>query len=347
MIPLIKKEPWKDTREAYQESLEYLKGRQKGYIKSLQLPWKSWNDATTNGLEWHSTTVIGGRPASGKTLIKDQIIREAFKLNPTGDFRVLEFSFEMVGKVSAIREYTSVLSTPSVKKSYKYLCSADGILSDEDFQKCVAHAKEKVKYPVQLVEDQCTVNEFSDIVKAYMEKYHTMVTPEATANNPEPKPVKVYKNTIVSLDHSMLIKKASHEKDSLDTLYNLGLALTNLKRKYPIAFIVLSQLGRNIDTPERNEDGKYGNYILTSDIFGADALLQHADMLIGVNRPGARSIKFFGPERYIITDKDVLVIHFLKCRNGETGLSFFKAEFDRMMITETRTPDTQEKRIKI
>ena len=50
-------------------------------------------------------------------------------------------------------------------------------------------------------------------------------------------------------------------------------------------FICLSQLNRNIDNPERAIDGKYGNYILESDIFGSDAMLQHADTLIGLNNP--------------------------------------------------------------
>ena len=67
--------PWKSQREGFQQSLIYLKGRMEGLIKSIQTPWAKFNDATTDGLEWHSMIVIGGRPASGKTLIKDQIVR--------------------------------------------------------------------------------------------------------------------------------------------------------------------------------------------------------------------------------------------------------------------------------
>ena len=58
--------------------------------------------------------MIGGRPGSGKTLIKDQIIRESFALNPHDKFRVLEFQCEMVGRTSAIREFSSVTG-----KTYK------------------------------------------------------------------------------------------------------------------------------------------------------------------------------------------------------------------------------------
>ncbi len=155
-----------------------------------------------------------------------------------------------------------------------------------------------------------------------------------------------YKKCIVTLDHSLLLKKAPFEKDKYDTLYNLGEAITELKRKYPIAFIILSQLNRNIDTPERNEDGKYGNYILESDIFGSDALLQHADTLIGLNRPGKQKIRFYGPDRYVIENDKVLVMHFLKCRNGDNRMSFFKAEFEKMRVIEMETPAQQERRMK-
>ena len=124
--------------------------------------------------------------------------------------------------------------------------------------------------------------------------------------------------------------------------------LTTLKRRYPIAFIILSQLNRNIDSPERNEDGKYGNFILESDLFGADALLQHADTLIGLNRPGKQKITYYGVERYIInTDQTILAMHFIKSRNGGTGIAFFKTEFERMNIIEIPAPPQQVRKVRI
>lgn len=318
--------PWKSQRDGFLESLVYMKGRMDGLVKSLKTPWAKFNDATTDGLEWNSTIVIGGRPASGKTLIKDQIIREAFRLNPAEDFRVLEFSHEMLARVSAIREYSSVLG-----KSYKYLCSAGTKLSPGDLEQCHLYAKERVKYPIDVIEDPVTVNEFKEYIRLYMEE-HSIIKDEGK---------KIYKKTIITIDHTLLLKKASFEKDKFDMLYSLGEALTELKRVYPIIFIILSQLNRAIDSPERNEDGRYGNYILESDIFGADAMLQHADILIGLNRPGKQKIRFYGPDRYIIEDDKVLVMHFIKCRNGDARMSFFRAEFEKMKITEMDTPPQQ------
>jgi hypothetical protein len=237
----------------------------------------------------------------------------------------------MIARTSAIREYSSVLGKP-----YKYLCSAAGTITDEDLQVCYNYAKERVQYPIDIVEDPCTVNEFKEIIKDYMEYY---------AESDEDGE-KAFKRTIITLDHSLLLKKAPFEKDKYDTLYNLGEALTELKRKYPIAFIILSQLNRSIDNPERSEDGKYGNYILESDLFGADALLQHADTLVGINRPGKQKIRLYGPDRFIIEDDKVLVMHFIKCRNGDARMSFFRAEFEKMKIVEIATPPQQERKIK-
>jgi replicative DNA helicase len=324
------KKKWNSQREGFQDSLKYLQGRMHGHIKSLRTPWPKFNDATTDGIEWNTLTVIGGRPASGKTLIAEQIVRESFPLNPGENFRVLQFQFEMLARTSAIREYSSVIG-----RSYKYLCSADGKLSDADLQRCYDYAKEKIKYPIDVVETPCTIEEFKEIVRDYMlsnasyDSEGNMITPKV----------------LITIDHSLLFKKASYEKDKHDMLNNLGEALTLLKRQYSLSFIVLSQLNRNIDNPERSEEGKYGNYVLESDLFGADALLQHADTVIGINRPAKQKIRFYGPDRYVIEDDRVIVLHFLKCRNGDTRLSFFRAEFEKMKIVEMITPPQQEKRL--
>lgn len=322
---------WKSQKDGFQEALRYMLGRRDGVITSFKTPWQKMNDATTDGLEWGSLTVIGGRPGTGKTLVKDQLIRDGIKLNCTTEeydsarfpFRVLEFQFEMVNKVSAMREFSAIIG-----KSYKYICSAGERISDDDLYKCRDYSRKRILYPIDIVDNPCTVNEIKDVITEYM-KYHAQEHEDGTIT---------YKNTIVTLDHSMLIKKDKHEKDKYDMLYNFGEAVTELKRKFPICFIILSQLNRNVDSPERNVEGSYGNYILDSDIFGADALLQHADTVIGLNRPGQRKLSVYGPERFIIDNDKVLVMHYLKCRNGETGLSFFNAEYDKMRIVEYKSP---------
>lgn len=314
-------QPWKSRKEGFQKALEYIKGRADGKITSILTPWAKFNDATTNGIEWNTLTVIAGRPGSFKTGLKDQIIREAFALNKNQNFRVLEFSFEMIMQTSCLRDFSSVLG-----KSYKYLCSAENNkVTKQEMLECYNLAKLKAPLPIDIVEDPCTVNEMREIIESYITEYKTP--------------------TIITIDHSVLLKKQPY-KDKLEMLYSFGEMITEVKRKFPVTFIVLSQLNRSIESPERNEEGKYGNYILDSDIFGGDALLQHADLLVGLNRPAKQKIRFYGPDRYIIEDDTVLVMHFLKCRNGDNRMSFFRAEFDKMRVSEMETPPVAEKRVK-
>lgn len=326
---------WSSQKQAYQKALSYVHARQQGTITSFKTPWKKVDDAGVNGLEWQSMTVIGGRPGTGKTLIKDQMIREGFENNKGQNMRVLEFQFEMVARASKVREFCAVLGKP-----YKYICSAyeHNKLSKEDFDKLHEYSKQAVnidKYPVDIVETPCEVTMFEKIIESYMEK-HSQILDEKT---------KVYTNTVITIDHSLLFKLSKAHKNKTDMLYDLGETVTSLKRRFPIAFIILSQLGRHVESPERNENGKYGNYILETDIFGGDALMQHADMVIGINRPAMKFIEYYGPDRYIIADDTVLVFHFLKTRTGDTRMSFFKAEFDKMRVTEMSTPGVQQKRI--
>lgn len=315
-----KEEAWVGQYAAFNEALKYMYRRQTGEEKSIYTPWPKFNDATTDGLEWNTLTVIGGRPGSGKTLIKDQIVRESFILNPADDFRVLEFQFEMVGRTSAIREFSSITG-----KTYKELCSAGSKLKTDVLNKCHEYAKGRVKHPVDIVSKPMTVNQMREQVDMYMNMHKGT-------------------NTIITLDHTMLVKRAPYQNSSLDMLFELGEFFTQTKREYPCLFVVISQLNRNIDNPDRSIDGKYGNYVLESDIFGSDAMLQHADTLIGINRPAKQKIRYYGPDRYIIEDDRTLVLHFLKARNGDARMSFFKAKFEQMEIAEMNTPAQQERR---
>ena len=292
--------------------------RKSGEETSIITPWSKFNDAGINGIEWNTLIVIGARPGSGKTLLKDQIVRESFNLNPSEDFRVLEFNFEMLPKTSAIRDFSSITG-----KTYKELLSANSKVSDNIIKYCVDYAKKRIQLPIDTIYKSVTISELINQIDRYME-YHKG------------------KKTIITLDHTLLIKKdAKHGNSFMPMLFELGEAFTHIKRTYPCTIIALSQLNRNVDNPDRAIDGKYGNYILTSDIFGSDAMLQHADMLIGMNRPAQQKIKFYGPQRYIIKDDRTLVFHFLKVRNGDPRMSFFKAVFEKMEIHEMETPDTQ------
>lgn len=325
---------WKPHGLAYKEAIQYMRNRQQGLVTSFKTPWSKINDAAIGGIEFHSITVIGARPGGGKTLFKDQLVREGFEINSGMSVRVLDFSLEMVGRNSKLREFSAY-----TKKTYKHLCSAEseGVVVDESIiELCKKIASKNSKYPIDVIDSPMEVKQFKAEIIEYC-KHYIIRHDTVTDKNGNVKRVPVYSNVIVTLDHSVLLKK-SKGQSTLDMLNELGETCTELKKMFPIAFIILSQLNRDVQNPVRCENGKYGNYILESDIFGADALLQHTDLLICLDRPALRHITEYGPEKYLIEDDTVLIAHVLKTRTGDTRMSFLRAEFYHMLISDMTTP---------
>jgi len=281
----------------------------------------NFNNAFCDGLEWRTITVVGARPGTGKTLFMEQLVNDVIKINPDQKFRILKFQFEMLDETNGIRKLSM-----NVGSDYNTLMSKEKPVDKSIFQKCVDFYESTEQYDlVDVVYDPCTVDEMCATIHAYMEKH---------------KSEDGFTNTLVTIDHSALFKVGKGQKDKFEMLYGLGEALTEMKKRFPVAFLVLSQLNRNVETIERAKDGTYGNYILDSDLYGSDALLQHADVVLGINRPANRRLKFYGPEKYIINDPDLLVFHILKSRNGFMGMNFFKLDRDVMRIMEVDPPPT-------
>lgn len=307
-------------RDALRKALLKMKARRSGELKSLKSSWPKFNDAFCDGLEWRTITVVGARPGTGKTLFMEQLISDIIEENKDHKFRVLKFQFEMLDETNGIRKLS--LNTAS---DYNTLMSKGEPVDKDLYLRCVQYYEQTAETDViDVVYDPCTVDEMCATIHYYMEAHK-----DEQGN---------YTNALVTIDHSALLKVGKGQKDKFEVLYALGEALTYMKKHYPVAFLVLSQLNRNIDNPDRSKDGDYGNYVLDSDLFGADALLQHADVVLGINKPSIRKIRFYGPERFIVNDEDLLAFHFLKSRNGTTRLSFFKLDRENMRIIEIETP---------
>ena len=314
-------------RDALRKALTKIAARSRGEIKSLRSAWPKFNDAFCDGLEWRTITVVGARPGTGKTLFMEQLISDIIEYNTDQEFRVLKFQMEMVDETSGIRKLS--LNTGA---DYNTLMSRSQKIDKALFNKCLHYynATETTDI-IDVIYDACTVDEMCATIRYQMEK-HKKIDGSFT-------------NMLVAIDHSALFKNGRGQKDKFEMLGALGEALTMMKKRYPVAFVVLSQLNRNIDDPKRAIDGDYGNYVLDSDIYGSDALLQHADVVMGINKPSIRKIRQYGPDRYIISDEDTLVFHFLKSRNGTTRISFFKLDRDTMRIVEISTPACATKKV--
>ena len=314
-------------RDALRKALTKIAARSRGEIKSLRSAWPKFNDAFCDGLEWRTITVVGARPGTGKTLFMEQLISDIIEYNADQEFRILKFQMEMVDETSGIRKLS--LNTGA---DYNTLMSKSQKIDKALFNKCLHYynATETTDI-IDVIYDACTVDEMCATIRYQMEKHRRA---DGT-----------FVNMLVAIDHSALFKNGKGQKDKFEMLGALGEALTMMKKKYPVAFVVLSQLNRNIDDPKRAIDGDYGNYVLDSDIYGSDALLQHADVVMGINKPSIRKIRQYGPDRYIISDEDTLVFHFLKSRNGTTRISFFKLDRDTMRIVEISTPACATKKV--
>jgi hypothetical protein len=204
------------------------------------------------------------------------------------------------------------------------LTSVSGVMSDEDYAAAHRYCQENKYREIYTWERPLTVEKMREkIFEFYAAKEKKM---------------------IITIDHSLLLKKSASEKENKDILYNLGYMLAETRRQLPVIFIVLSQLNREIESAERVKNANIGNFVKDSDVFGADAMLQFTDILIGINRPAKYGITLYGPpmpyhdeDKYrkgIPVDINSLAVHFLKVRSGEPCLTMFKADFARSNIVQ-------------
>jgi replicative DNA helicase len=306
--------------EILEEGLQYIEDRRQGKIKSLKLPWSGLNTSGVGGLEWGSMLTIGARPGSGKTMFVSQILREARILNPTQDFNILEFQFEMGPKQTASRDFVAQTGL-----DYNQVLSTDSAL-DEFYTKLLRQYVDDTKrfmshgnYRAQINDSQSV----SEMEKAIYAAYEGMGG----------------KPMIVTIDHSWLIKKDVGEKEKIATLYNVVEMLMRVKNKLPIIVFMISQLNRSIDEPARKTPGTIGNYPTSSDIFGGDALMQGSDMVVVLTRPYKAEIEIYGRKEYTCKTDDIFC-HILKSRNSadDNNLVFMKAEFSKQRMIEIPEP---------
>ena len=326
------KKKWDNQAKDYRNAIHYIRGRQQGTIKSFRTPWPKVNYVGIDGFEWNTLTTIAGPSGCYKSTMVDQIAREANRRNPTSYFRVLMFQLEMPGRMSKVREFSAVLG-----KSYQAVCSAGGTkLRDEDIKKVIDYSANQVKINqnIDVYSDQLTPSEFKMVVSEYMDVYADV---DATTGE------KTYQNTVVTLDHAYLLK-CDGPQAKVNMLYEYAEILIQLKKLYPIAFIILNQIQKNLEAPERRRNGAMENYPTRDDIFGGDAMYQASDIVIALDCPAKRRIDLYGPERFIINgDSRLIAVHFIKVRNGEPGMTFFRAVPEIMGLIETQAPERQER----
>lgn len=302
----------KPISKVYEIGLHYMRLRKLGVATSMLTPWTKINQAGVNGFEWGTIITLAGRPGSGKTTFANQFTRAAHALNPGDDFHIIDFQFEMPDKQMALREFAA-----STGVKYNELLSAYRPIGDNVVQDVENYIQKNKTKKIFIVDSPLTVSQMKALLIAYITKYNVPL--------------------IVTIDHSVLMELDKHERDTFEMLYNLGKMMTELKKKYSIIFIVLTQMNRSIEDPSRKVNGSVANYPTAADIFGADALVQHSDMVMILNRPATASIKEYGPCKFQVAS-DTVFCHFVKVRNGENMLGFFKFHGGQARFEEIPAP---------
>jgi len=306
---------WKRVSEIRHEALEYIKKRRLGLIKSIKTPWPKLDNVLMDGLEWGGIYIIGGRPGTGKTSVVSQITNQAHANNPGQDFAVLNFQFEMGDRVIGTRELTKPLNM-----DMKKILSAHPTdkLTAKDLENIESYHKSKVNDEIYYITDALTSKDFTkEVVKFY---------------NIIKKPI------IVTIDHSILVKKGADEATQIEALYTLSNEMVYLKKKIPNSmYIVLSQLNRSIEDYTRRINGNIANYPTSSDLFGADSLTQCADMVLLINSPDKLGITEYGPNKIKVED-GMIIFHIVKNRFGDMCMLFFKQDLKYFEIQEAAPP---------
>ena len=234
-------------KEAINEALEYIEGRMKGEITSLKTGYPKLDKCMIDGIEWNSILTIGGRPGVGKSTIADCIIDGIFHNNKNTnngvDFELLDFNWELSSRVILLRRLCS-----KIKKSYKYLLSADNnTISFEEFKKMETILNNAYgTLPITYVEEPLSVKEFGETVTKFVSEKG--------------------KPTIVRVDHTLLTKMTSSDMSQSQMLLNLLGEANRIKKQLPVTFILLTQLNREFE--DRQEDGSDKAYPRQGDVYG-------------------------------------------------------------------------------
>jgi replicative DNA helicase len=111
----------KHISEASIDAKNLIIGRRDGLIKPLASPWKKINSSIMDGFEWGSLATICGMSGSGKTAFASQLYRQLHENNPSEDFIILFFTFEMTAAKLLLRDIIA-----NTKIYREYLLSAKG-----------------------------------------------------------------------------------------------------------------------------------------------------------------------------------------------------------------------------
>lgn len=307
---------FRTMKEVIDETLEYIVARKEGTIKSLRTGYRKLDKSMIDGIEWNSTITIGGRPSVGKSAYSDCIIEGCFENNMDDnglpDFDLLDFNWELSARVMMLRRLSAAM-----RQTYKHIISADGsTLTDAEMQQILDILMERYgKLPVTFCEEPLTVNEFVDTIRAFCDS-------------------RKGRKVLVRVDHTLLTKMTLREGSQVQMLLNLLMESNTLKKQYPIIFMFLTQINRDIE--DRQEDGTDKAFPRQGDVYGGDASAMFSETILLLNKPSKYGITYYGNRQSgTVVEPNDIFAHMVKNRNAEGDLILrYRENFKHMSITE-------------
>lgn len=314
----MSKVKFRTLKEVAASAIAIIRKRLAGDMKSLLTPWKCVNIAGLDGISWGYIVLVGGMSGCGKTLFVNQLETGLIELNEE-KFHILSLNYEMTAERLIGRKLSAFLG-----KSTKQIYSSDtenpkANITEEEIKRAEEYLATMENSNIFYQDIASTVDE---IEKQVRDHYNTYI------KDPEV-------GMIIMLDHSLLVKGKSSQ-DAKQILYELGERCSLLKKQYKIIFIIITQLNRDIEKDDRRsiQDNKLSlHYPIKSDISSADALYQHADIVLILHRPFQLNLPYYGPEKLPSRSIDVYA-HFLKTRDSEPFFTSMRAEYGIMKLTE-------------
>ena len=292
---------------ATNEAVEYIRKRKNHEIVSLRTRWSKFNKSCMGGIEPNTIYTIVGISGSGKSSFVNTLESDLIDLNSNQDVVVLNFSFEMLSSRQVGRKLSSKLRQTTAQL-YSSSSDLDNTLLEE-----VEQTSQQIKsYPIYYVDTPGTVADIASTIDYFYEN-------KAKG-----------KKFVIILDHTLLVEG---QESALKVISDLQKLFIKVK-KYPNTTIIqLSQMNRNIESPERINNPSM-HYPMRSDISSADTIFHASDYVICIHRPELLNIQQYGPNRLLVKNK--VYLHILKNRDaGECAILEFDNDLKYNNLIET------------
>ena len=304
---------------AANEAVEYIRERKNHQIQSLKTRWNKFNTHCMGGIEPNTIYTIVGISGSGKSSFVNTLENDLIDLNSDQDVIVLNFSFEMLSSRQVGRKLSSKLRLTTAE-----LYSANNDLDNESLAKVEETSQQIKSYPIYYVDTPGTVEDIASTIDYFYEN-------KAKG-----------KKFIVILDHTLLVEGQSRES-ALQVISDLQKLFIKVKKLPNTTVIQLSQMNRNIETPDRINNPSM-HYPMRSDISSADTIFHASDYVICIHRPELLNIQQYGPNRLLVKNK--VYLHILKNRDaGECAILEFDNDLKYNNLIETIREEEPTKKI--